>query len=55
LIFTVFVYINLGIHKIILDKYTDPSSLYSLSAICSTEIEALNIYLIKFSMFKMMF
>ena len=55
LIFTVFIYINHGILKTILNKYTDPYSLYSSSAICGTEFKAFNIYLIKFSMFKVMF
>jgi hypothetical protein len=55
LIFTVFIYIDLGVLKALLNKYTDPSPLYSLSAICGTEFKAFNIYLIKFNMFKMMF
>jgi len=33
LIFTVFIYIDLGLLKALLNKYTDPSPLYSLSAI----------------------
>jgi hypothetical protein len=53
--FTVFIYIDLGVLKALLNKYTDPSSLYGMSAICSTEFKAFSIYLIKFSMFKMMF
>jgi hypothetical protein len=55
LIFTVFVYIDLGVLKALLNIYTDLSSLYSLSAICGTEFKAFHIYLIKFSMFQMMF
>jgi hypothetical protein len=55
LIFTVFIYIDLGVLKALLGKYADPSPLHSLSAIHSAEFEAFNIYLIKFIMFKMMF
>jgi hypothetical protein len=55
LIFTVFIYIDLGVLKALLNKYANPSPLHSLSAICSAEFKTFNIYLIKFSMFKMMF
>jgi len=51
LIFAVFIYVDLGVLKALLNKYTDPSPLYSLSAMCGTEFKAFNIYLIKFSMF----
>jgi hypothetical protein len=49
LIFTVFIYINLGALKVLLNRYADPSPLHSVSAIRSAEFEAFNIYLIKFS------
>jgi hypothetical protein len=51
LIFTIFIYIDLGVLKALLNKYTDPFPLYSLSAICGTEFKAFSIYLLKFSMF----
>jgi len=52
LVFAVFVYINFGTFEALLGEYSNPSFLHGLSTISSAELKAFDIYLIKFSIFK---